>query len=193
MMHKFRIRLCMLMTVVAFKYTSGDIPAFLRLDTTGCEALLGGSYWQALDALWRQDSIADSGFWNFKKGVAHFNTGDFENAFYCFSFSGKKDSLLSAVSYEYIGDIFGLQKRAREAVEAYFHAQKESLQPNHYQAIRSKIATLLSASPMLIDTLPFLKAWRLDTITTVKEKAEDRFESFDSLVYRLSKVLTTAL
>jgi soluble lytic murein transglycosylase-like protein/Tfp pilus assembly protein PilF len=163
-----------------------DIPAFYGVDTVGSEALISGDYPRALQALWGEQAIADSGFWNFKKGVAHFNCKDYYNARACFLYCIKRDSLLSPAAYEYAGDIESLEKHPREAVGAYLTAQKDSLvQPDHWNAIRAKIVALVNEHPALVDSVPFLAAWRLDSARIKKEKeaALARFDALDSLVY----------
>jgi tetratricopeptide (TPR) repeat protein len=195
MMHKFNVRLSMIVLLSLSFCANGQIPGYFATDTTGCGALLIGNYRQALEALWAEHSIADSGFWNFKKAVAHFNTNDTANALFCFLFSGKKDSVLSAVSFEYIGDLYGAKKRTREAVESYLRAQKDALHPDYYQSIRAKLSTLLNADSLLVDTIPFLAAWKLDTAQPLKEKttAENRLIALDSLDSSMGRTMIDSI
>jgi TolA-binding protein len=166
-----------------------ETPLYFSLDTTASKALISKNYQQALDLLWAQKDIPDSAFWNFKKAVAHFYTKDYKNAAACFLFSGKKDPQIAAFSNEFIGDIAGIQKNIREAVESYLRAQKDSLPSDHAHAIRDKITALVATAPMLMDTIPFLNAYYADTQKVAKDTIHppDLYKSLDSLAFSTDK------
>jgi tetratricopeptide (TPR) repeat protein len=184
MPHTPRRYIFLIAALAASVCSFGQAPLFFPMDTTGCDALRRGNFRQALEALWSEKTVADSAYWNFKKGVAHFGEKDFDNALSCFSYCARKDSVLRAVSYEFIGDVENARSRTRDAVESYLRAQKDTLDADHYQAIRAKIAGLISAHPLLIDTLPFLSAWKAEAQQGTKEKKgpPDRTSLLDSLV-----------
>ena len=162
-----------------------DIPSFFAIDTFGCESLIRGDYRQALQSLESEKAIADSGFWNFKKGVAYFNKKDYSKALSCLVGTIRTDSLLAPAAYEYIGDIASAKKRIKDALEAYMRGWNNPLlQPDHANALQKKIRVLLNGNPALIDSLPFLNVWRADSaaITKEKEPPPPGSDALDSLV-----------
>ena len=119
-----------------------DIPSFFAIDTFGCESLIRGDYRQALQSLESEKAIADSGFWNFKKGVAYFNKKDYSKALSCLVCTIRTDSLLAPAAYEYIGDIASAKKRIKDALEAYMRGWNNPLlQPDHANALQKKSAS----------------------------------------------------
>jgi len=168
--------------MLAWAGASAHIPDFFSIDTFGCAALVGGKYQKALEALWGEKSVADSGYWNFKKGVAHFHCKDYRNARACFLFCIRKDAILAPLAFEYLGDVENLEQHPREAAEAYLRAQRDSaIQRDHAAIIRTKLGLLVAENPALVDTVPFLSVWRVETAGIKKEKSPSVYAPLDSL------------
>ena len=162
-----------------------QIPKFFAVDTVGCDALIHSQYRKALQELSSKGPGADSAYWNFKRGIASFFIKDYAQALSGFRQCTRAGFCLAPVAYEYIGDIESSRMHTREALESYLSAIKDTLRPRERGNLRTKMSALITGNPKLIDTIPFLSQWTLDTSQTKKSAAPsaEKYPELDSLAF----------
>jgi soluble lytic murein transglycosylase-like protein/tetratricopeptide (TPR) repeat protein len=151
------------MMLLVFVNLHAALPVFDTIDTTGCEALRQGNYKKALNTVRSQKKVVDWAFWYFKKGMANSKLGNYSEAYYCFNYCTQHDSVLAPIAWEYLGDAATFAMRPLSAAQAYLNAQKDSLSREHYSGIVIKLKSLVRRYPLLTDSLPVLRRWKVDT------------------------------
>lgn len=178
-------RYFIILLFVSFRPAWPQVPQFFSVDTVGCDALIHSQYQKALQELSAKGAVKDSAFWNFKKGVASFFIKDYSQALNCFRRCTNTAFCLAPIACEYIGDIEGVKKHTREALESYLSAIKDTLRPRERGNLRAKMSALISGNQKLIDTIPFLSEWLIDTGQTKKGAGQpsEKYPELDSLVH----------
>jgi soluble lytic murein transglycosylase-like protein/outer membrane protein assembly factor BamD (BamD/ComL family) len=155
------------------------------IDTAGTGGLANGDCRQALFALGRDSTIADSVFWHFKLGVAFFNCQDYEQSVTQLKCCIADSCRLRGVALEIIGDVETVRARPSEAATAYLLAQRDSLPSPVILDISQKMYGLVKAHPELSASFPELAALA----------AEKKFlleQNTDTITPRIDSLLTTA-
>ena len=178
-------RYCVFLLFLLVCPASPQIPQFFSIDTVGCDALIHAQYQKALLELSSKNAGNDSAFWHFKKGVASLFLKDFNQALNSFRRCANAAFCLAPLAHEYIGDIEGVKKHTREALESYLSAIKDTLRPRERDNLRAKMSALISGNPKLMDTIPFLSQWLIDTGQTKKETRQlsEKYPALDSLAH----------
>jgi Soluble lytic murein transglycosylase and related regulatory proteins (some contain LysM/invasin domains) len=180
-------RYCVLLLAVLFCPVWPQVPQYFAVDTVGCDALIHAQYQKALQELSTRSAGAggDSAFWNFKKGIASFFIKDYSQALSSFRRCTNAAFSLAPVAYEYIGDIESERNHTREALESYLSAIKDTVRPRERDNLRAKMSALIAGNPKLIDTIPFLSQWRMDTVQTKNEVTpiKEKYQELDSLAH----------
>lgn len=155
---------------------------FYSIDTVGGGALIHAQYKTAFKDLASEKPSGDSAFWNFKKGVALFYLKDYTQALISLRKSASGRFCLVPVAYEYIGDAENAMMHPRDALEAYVSAIKDTIRPGQRTRIRKKMSAVIAGNARLIDTIPFLGQWLIDTSKTIAAPAADvdKFPELDT-------------
>ena len=179
------IRYSVFLLFIVFRPAWPQAPQFFSVDTVGSDALIHLQFQKALQELSSKSPGVDSAFWNFKKGVASFFIKDYNQALSSFRRCANTSFCLSSIAYEYIGDIESAKKHTREALESYLSAIKDTLRPRERDNLRAKMSSLIAGNPKLIDTIPFLNQWRVDTSQTKKGPVAsvEKYPELDSLAF----------
>ncbi len=122
-------------TPISAIYGAAHIDSFLiryDIEPVGAHAIREKSYTRAIEQMYADSTVRDTGYRFFKLGLAHAGIEEYGKALFFLRFAAKKDSALAPFAYEKIGAIEYKRGRITNALSA-FRSALDGPTPQRYE------------------------------------------------------------